>query len=110
QAFAGIGFVDYALPTMKTVVFGFIIGVVSSYLGYTATGGSEGIGRASTRSVVFSSMLPIVINVLLVRIIFILFPAGALCRHRSASRREQNPPTAAPSSTRRRPTCRTVRP
>src|SRR5690242_1422238 len=78
QAFAGIGFVDYALPTMKTVVFGFIIGTVSSYLGYTATGGSEGIGRASTRSVVISSMLLIVINVLLVRIIFVLFRAGAL--------------------------------
>ena len=78
QAFAGIGFMDYVLPTLKTVVFGFIIGTVSSYLGYTTTGGSEGIGRASTRSVVFSSMLLIVINVLLVRIIFILFPAGAL--------------------------------
>ena len=78
QAFAGINFVDYALPTLKTVVFGFIIGTVSSYLGYTATGGSEGIGRASTRSVVFSSMVLIVINVLLVRIIFLFFPAGAL--------------------------------
>jgi phospholipid/cholesterol/gamma-HCH transport system permease protein len=78
QAFAGIGFMDYALPTLKTVVFGFIIGTVSSYLGYTTTGGSEGIGRASTRSVVLSSMLLIVINVLLVRIIFLLFPEGAL--------------------------------
>lgn len=78
QAFDGIGFMDYVMPTVKTVVFGFIIGTVSSYMGYTTTGGSEGIGRASTRSVVFSSMLLIVINVLLVRIIFILFPAGAL--------------------------------
>jgi phospholipid/cholesterol/gamma-HCH transport system permease protein len=78
EAFAGIGFLDYALPTLKTVVFGFIIGAISSYLGYTTTGGSEGIGRASTRSVVLSSMLLILINVLLVRIIFVLFPAGAL--------------------------------
>jgi len=78
QAFAAIGFLDYVLPTLKTVVFGFIIGAISSYLGYTTTGGSEGIGRASTRSVVLSSMVLIVINVLLVRIIFVLFPAGAL--------------------------------
>ena len=78
QAFADIGFMDYVLPTLKTVVFGFIIGTVSSYLGYTTTGGSEGIGRASTRSVVLSSMVLIVINVFLVRIIFLLFPAGAL--------------------------------
>ncbi len=78
QAFTDIGFIDYALPTLKTVVFGFIIGTVSSYLGYTTTGGSEGIGRASTRSVVVSSMVLIVINVLLVRIIFLLFPVGAI--------------------------------
>ena len=78
QAFASIDFMDYVLPTLKTVVFGFIIGTVSSYLGYTTTGGSEGIGRASTRSVVLSSMLLIVVNVLLVRIIFVLFPSGAL--------------------------------
>ena len=69
QAFQGIAFADYILPTVKTTVFGFIIGTVSSYLGYTATGGSEGVGRASTRSVVLSSMLLIVVNVVLVRII-----------------------------------------
>jgi len=69
QAFQGIAFADYILPTVKTTVFGFIIGTVSSYLGYTATGGSEGVGRASTRSVVVSSMLLIVVNVVLVRII-----------------------------------------
>ena len=78
QAFASIAFTGYVAPTIKTVVFGFIIGVVSSYLGYTTTGGSEGIGRASTRSVVLSSMILIVINVVLVRIIFVLFPEGAL--------------------------------
>ena len=69
QAFQDIAFADYVLPTLKTTVFGFIIGTVSSYLGYTATGGSEGVGRASTRSVVVSSMLLIVVNVVLVRII-----------------------------------------
>jgi phospholipid/cholesterol/gamma-HCH transport system permease protein len=78
SAFAGIGLMGYTLPTLKTVVFGFIIGTVSSYLGYTAAGGSAGIGRASTRSVVYSSMLLIAANVLLVRIIFLLFPNGAL--------------------------------
>lgn len=78
QAFAGIDFVDYVLPTLKTSVFGFVIGTVSTYLGYTTTGGSEGIGRASTRSVVVSSMALIVINVLLVQIILVLFPGDAL--------------------------------
>jgi len=78
QAFAGIGFADYVPPTLKTIVFGFIIGTVSSCLGYTTTGGSEGIGRASTRSVVLSSMSLIVVNVLLVRMILLLFPGGSM--------------------------------
>ena len=77
QAFQGIAFADYILPTLKTTVFGFIIGTVSSYLGYTATGGSEGVGRASTRSVVLSSMLLIVVNVVLVRIIQLWLPDRA---------------------------------
>jgi len=62
----------------RKVPFGFIIGAVSSYLGYTTTGGSEGIGRASTRSVVLSSMGLIIVNVLLVRMIFLIFPGGAM--------------------------------
>lgn len=78
EAFANIALTGYIAPTLKTVAFGFIIGAVSSYLGYTTTGGSEGIGRASTRSVVLSSMILIVVNVVLVRVIFLLFPGGAL--------------------------------
>ena len=36
--------------------------------------GTEGVGRASTRAVVLSSMLIIVSNVVLVRLIFFIFP------------------------------------
>jgi phospholipid/cholesterol/gamma-HCH transport system permease protein len=57
------------------MVFGFIIATVSSYLGMHTTRGTEGVGQASTNSVVFSSILLIVANVLLVRIIFFFYPA-----------------------------------
>jgi phospholipid/cholesterol/gamma-HCH transport system permease protein len=50
---------------------------MSSYLGFNATSGTEGVGRASTRAVVLSSMLIIVSNVLLVRLIFFLLPQTA---------------------------------
>lgn len=76
RAFSSIEFVDYIPPTLKTAVFGLIIGTVSSYLGYTTTGGAEGVGRAATRSVVLSSILLIVVNVLLVKMIVFLFPEG----------------------------------
>lgn len=77
RAFSLIDVSDYVPATLKTMVFGFIIAIVSSYLGFTTRAGTEGVGRASTRSVVLSSILIIVVNVVLVRLIFVLFPQAA---------------------------------
>ena len=74
-AFSSIGFSDLIPATVKTTVFGFIIASVASYLGVNATGGTEGVGRASTRSVVTASILLILTNVVLVRIIFFFYPS-----------------------------------
>ena len=73
-AFSLIEFTDYLPSTLKTMVFGFIIATSASYLGMHATGGTQGVGRAATRSVVMASMLIIVTNVALVRLIFFIFP------------------------------------
>ena len=43
----------------------------------TTSQGTEGVGRASTRSVVMSSVVLIVVNVVLVRLIVLLFPETA---------------------------------
>ena len=75
QAFSPIQFSDLIPATLKTMVFGFIIATAASYLGVNTTRGTEGVGQASTRSVVLSSMLLILANVLLVRIIFFFYPA-----------------------------------
>jgi len=74
RSFSLIGFADLLPATLKTIVFGFIIGVTSSYLGFAASQGTEGVGRASTRSVVLGSILLILSNVILVRIIFFWYP------------------------------------
>ena len=74
RAFSLVEFQDFIPSTLKTMVFGFIIGTVASYLGFQTSGGTEGVGRTSTRSVVLASLLIIVTNVLLVRLIFFLFP------------------------------------
>ena len=74
QAFSSIQFSDLIPATLKTMVFGFIIATVASYLGINTTRGTEGVGQASTRSVVLASILLIVANVLLVRIIFFFYP------------------------------------
>jgi phospholipid/cholesterol/gamma-HCH transport system permease protein len=77
RAFSIVDMTDYVPATVKTMVFGFIIATMSSYLGFTTESGTEGVGRASTRAVVFSSMLIIVANVVLVRLIFAIFPKAA---------------------------------
>lgn len=77
RAFSLMDFTDLIPATLKTAVFGFIIAIVSSYLGLQTSQGTEGVGRASTRSVVFSSVGLILVNVVLVRLIFILFPGSA---------------------------------
>jgi phospholipid/cholesterol/gamma-HCH transport system permease protein len=77
RAFSLIDMTDYIPGTVKTMVFGFIIATVSSYLGFNTVSGTEGVGRASTLSVVMSSVAIIVANVVLVRIIFFLFPEAA---------------------------------
>lgn len=74
QAFSGIQFSDLIPATLKTMVFGFIIATVASYLGINTSRGTEGVGQASTRSVVTASILLIIANVLLVRIIFFFYP------------------------------------
>jgi phospholipid/cholesterol/gamma-HCH transport system permease protein len=77
RAFSIVDLTDYVPATVKTMVFGFIIATMSSYLGFTTESGTEGVGRASTRAVVFSSILIIVANVVLVRLIFFIFPKAA---------------------------------
>lgn len=62
--------VEDAVPAMlKTTVFGFLTGVSGCYFGMKAHGGTEGVGEASTRGVELSTLLVLISNVLLVRII-----------------------------------------
>ncbi|HSL20859.1 MAG TPA: ABC transporter permease [Vicinamibacterales bacterium] len=76
RAFSLIDFTDYVPATLKTMVFGYLIAIISSYLGYHTTQGTEGVGRASTRAVVFSSIALILVNVVLVKLIFFVFPGA----------------------------------
>ena len=77
-AFDNLQWSNFIAPTLKTTVFGFIIGSVSSYFGYTTDKGAKGVGDAATNSVVISSLLIIVADVLLIKCIFFLFPDTAV--------------------------------
>lgn len=55
-----VGAADMVNGMGKTLFFGGIIAVVSCYQGFQAHGGAEGVGRATTRAVVWSSILILV--------------------------------------------------
>lgn len=55
---------------MKSVVFGFIIALMGSYYGFNAEGGAVGVGKATTRAVVASSLLILVSDYFLGVLIF----------------------------------------
>lgn len=59
--------ITYAM--IKTVTFAFIIVTVSSYHGYQISGGALEVGRASTKSVVYSSILIIIFNLILTQLL-----------------------------------------
>lgn len=74
SGFNGSGFSDFLPPTFKTAVFGLIIGLISCFQGMRTRGGAAGVGRAATSSVVLSSLFVILADVVLVKLIIILFP------------------------------------
>jgi phospholipid/cholesterol/gamma-HCH transport system permease protein len=74
NGFKTVTFNDFFPPTFKTAIFGFIIGLVASFQGMRTQGGTEGVGRSATSSVVLCSLFIILADVLLVRLIQVLFP------------------------------------
>ena len=53
---------DLAYSLIKTTSFGFLITLVGCFQGFTTEGGAEGVGSATTRAVVISSMLVLVFD------------------------------------------------
>jgi len=60
---------DVVPAGLKTVAFGWLVGVTGAFTGLTARGGSEGVGRAATDSVVACCLLVLAADVVLVGLI-----------------------------------------
>ncbi|HYQ03602.1 MAG TPA: ABC transporter permease [Polyangiaceae bacterium] len=74
RTFANVSMVsvgDLTIGLTKCVAYGAAIPVISGYCGLTAFGGSEGVGAATTRAVVNSSLAVIMLN-------FVISGAGYL--------------------------------
>jgi phospholipid/cholesterol/gamma-HCH transport system permease protein len=60
-------YITYSL--IKTLIFAFLVSSVSSYFGYHAKGGAIAVGKASTKAVVYSSILILIFNFILTDLI-----------------------------------------
>ncbi len=68
QAFSKVDFGDFIPALIKTFFFGAVIGLVGCYKGYHAGRGTESVGIAANASVVVSSLLVIIVDLVAVQI------------------------------------------
>lgn len=73
QIFSTLSFEDVIPATIKTFFFGFSIGLVGCYEGYNCDRGTESVGKAANVSVVISSLLIIIIDMIAVQVTSIIF-------------------------------------
>lgn len=72
NAYQTLVFEDVFMGLMKPVIFGFIIATVGCYYGLSAKGGTQGVGRATTQAVVAASVLILVLDALVTRLLMVL--------------------------------------
>jgi phospholipid/cholesterol/gamma-HCH transport system permease protein len=61
---------DIYIGLLKACVFGMIIATIGCYQGFNTQGGAEGVGKATTRAVVISSLLILIANYFITALFF----------------------------------------
>ncbi len=67
---------DFFITMIKSLVFGCLIVIISCHQGLNTKNGAVGVGQATTRAMVFSSLALLVANFLLTLILNVMFPTG----------------------------------
>lgn len=62
---------DFLVGIAKTFFFGFLIGITSCFYGMKTTGGTQGVGQATTHSVVTSCILIVIFDFILTKIFWV---------------------------------------
>jgi phospholipid/cholesterol/gamma-HCH transport system permease protein len=61
---------DIYIGLFKALIFGIIIATIGCYQGFNTQGGAEGVGKATTRAVVLSSLLILISNYFITALFF----------------------------------------
>jgi len=72
-SYQGLVYGDVVQGLTKPIFSGFIIATVGCYFGMKTTGGTQGVGRATTQAVVISSVFIIVVDFLVTRVMIGIF-------------------------------------
>jgi phospholipid/cholesterol/gamma-HCH transport system permease protein len=73
QVFTSLEFLDIMPATIKTFFFGFFIGMIGCYKGYTAADGTESVGKAANSAVVAASLTIFIIDMIAVQLTDLFF-------------------------------------
>ncbi|MCU1310993.1 MAG: hypothetical protein JWO20_2118 [Candidatus Angelobacter sp.] len=73
QAYQNLVAQDVTMGLVKPVIFGFIISTVGCYYGLSTKGGTQGVGRSTTQAVVAASVLILVVDFFVTRLIMSWF-------------------------------------
>jgi phospholipid/cholesterol/gamma-HCH transport system permease protein len=68
EFFDPLTFTDFVSSLVKSIVFGFTIGITGSYQGYFSTKGTEGVGKAANGAVVTAMFLIFIEEIVIVQI------------------------------------------
>jgi phospholipid/cholesterol/gamma-HCH transport system permease protein len=73
QVLDSLSFLDIIPATIKTIFFGFFIGMIGCYKGFNAASGTESVGMAANSAVVAASLTIFIIDMLAVQITDLFF-------------------------------------
>jgi phospholipid/cholesterol/gamma-HCH transport system permease protein len=59
---------DLIFGIIKPTVYGFVIGLIGTYFGYTIQGGTEEMGRATSRAVIYASVSVLICDFIITKL------------------------------------------
>ncbi len=69
NAFKTITFLDISSSLIKSIVYGFTIGIIGCYKGFNATQGTRGVGKAANQTVVLAMFLIFIEEIVIVQVV-----------------------------------------
>jgi phospholipid/cholesterol/gamma-HCH transport system permease protein len=72
QVFHALAFSDVFPASIKTIFFGYVVGLIGCYKGYNSNKGTEGVGQAANAAVVYASLMVFIIDMIAVQLTSLL--------------------------------------